>query len=83
MALFNTLNNFQEGEQVKHINNILTEYKKIDKKVDENQRLRELIHTCQNSLDKYNKKDKKKKDGKQQQQVSKNDVNTSNNSPPT
>lgn len=53
---FPTLDAFKDPDQVKRIKNTLHKYKRIDMQVEENQRLRELINSCQASLDKYNKK---------------------------
>ena len=56
LATLNTLDAFKNPEQTKRIKNTLFKYKRIDKQVEENQRLRELINSCCASLDKYNKK---------------------------
>ena len=46
---------FKNVDQTKRIKNTLFRYKRIDKQVEENQRLRELINSCCASLDTYNK----------------------------
>jgi hypothetical protein len=56
VATLNTLEVFKKVDQTKRIKNTLFKYKRIDKQVEENQRLRELINSCCASLDTYNKK---------------------------
>lgn len=55
VATLNTLEAFKNVDQTKRIKNTLFRYKRIDKQVEENQRLRELINSCCASLDTYNK----------------------------
>lgn len=56
IAVFSNLHSLDNETDQTRTQTLLSDYKRIDKRVEENQRLRELIHTCQNAIDKYHKK---------------------------